>query len=93
MCILSLVGSCFSTELPAISAQDYFVANYTPSYVEDPGLSSDALWTSPIFLPAAQLLASNPELLDAVYQTNSTLVYSLNDGESPTAAHASEISD
>lgn len=61
--------------------QDYFVSNYTPSYIEDPGLSSNALWADPIFLPAAELLANNEDLLEAIYQINATLVYSLNTGE------------
>ena len=145
--------------------QDYFISNYTASYIEDPGLSSDALWVSliahpdqhvvkppppplplftmqqtkgeatqsvfegqsqklinsvlvawstlaivivkiegscsswealdslvvdflytfvqvdPIFLPAADLLADNEDLLMALYETNATLINSLNTGK------------
>ena len=66
--------------------QDYFVSNYTPSYIEDPGLSFNALWADPIFLPAAELLANNEDLLEAVYQINATLVYNLNTGETQSIA-------
>ena len=64
----------------AVILQDYFISNYTASYVEDPGLSSDALWTTPIFLPAAELLAGNEDLLMAAYEMNATLVTNINDG-------------
>lgn len=71
------------------------MSNYTPSYIEDPGLSSNALFADPIFLPAAELLANNEDLLEAVYQINATLVYSLNTGESsmdcPLSTCMSEI--
>ena len=60
--------------------QDYFVSNYTANYIEDPGLSSNALWTTPIYLPAAELLASNEDLLMAAYEMNATLVTDINDG-------------
>lgn len=70
---------------------DYFVSNYTPSYIEDPGLSSNALFADPIFLPAAELLANNEDLLEAVYQINATLVYSLNTGD--TTVNLAQIFD
>jgi len=35
----------------------------------------------PIFLPAAELLANNEDLLMAVYETNCTLVNNINIGE------------
>ena len=60
--------------------QDYFISNYTANYVEDPGLSSNALWATPIYLPAAELLAGNEDLLMAAYEMNATLVTDINDG-------------
>ena len=35
----------------------------------------------PIFLPAADLLAENEDLLMALYETNATLINSLNTGK------------
>jgi len=79
----SLVKPFNWTATPKAKAhiQDYFISNYTASYIEDPGLSSNALWADPIFLPAAELLANNEDLLMAVYETNCTLVNNINIGD------------
>lgn len=72
--------------------QDYFIANYTPSWIESPGLSSDAIWGSPIFLPAAEILQNNATALDGVFNLNATLLNFLNDGKNPSFVSFHETS-
>ena len=45
----------------------------------------------PIFLPAAEMLADNEDLLTALYQTKATLINSLNTGEAQIQRQCSQI--
>lgn len=56
---------------------DYFISNYTTTnWWESPGVSSDALWGTPLYIPAADIIQADPSLIDSVQ--GAELVNSIN---------------
>ena len=59
----------------------YFFSNYTEQHWYEKGINSDALWVTPIYLPATEIFDENPQIVDILSLSNTTLLQNINAGE------------
>ena len=58
---------------------DYFISNYTVSSIaEYPGMSLDALWTTPLYALVSAILAANTTLLDLILAHKPDFMVNIN---------------
>lgn len=59
----------------------YFFSNYTEEHWYEKGINNDALWVTPIYLPATEIFDENPQIVDILSLSNTTLLQNINAGE------------
>lgn len=60
----------------------YFFSNYTEQHWYEKGINSDALWVTPIYLPATEIFDENPQIVDILSLSNTTLLQNINAADS-----------